>query len=58
MAVQSEKAHARSVPAGDVSRGAAGDVLSLALSGLHHLHGEAAHVLRLRRHPATQRPQA
>lgn len=34
------------------------EVHSLALSGLHHLHGEAGHVLRLRRHPAAQRPQA
>lgn len=30
----------------------------LALAGLHHLHGEAARVLRLRGPPAAQGPQA
>lgn len=40
------------------SCGTADEVFWWAIPGLYHLHGEAGHVVRIRRHPAAQRHQA
>lgn len=41
-----------------VSAQSADEAFRCAIPGLHHLHGEAGHVVGIRRHPAAQRHQA